>query len=144
MTRNLLIGIAAVGVISATTAVSALAGTVHGHARPTTAVQASLNFCSHQTAGQSRTAPAFQQCMATRGYQLAHAASVRATTAVRTKTEQPQSTRNAKTYISDTGMICRDVGGIGICDPPQGTVNYISRHGLNCRRTGLVSICSNL
>ena len=63
MTRNLLIGIAAVGVISATTTVSALARTAH--ARTTTAVQASLNYCSHQTGGQRKTAPAFQQCMAT-------------------------------------------------------------------------------
>jgi hypothetical protein len=34
-------------------------------------MQVSLNYCSHQTGGQSRTASAFQQCMATRGYQLA-------------------------------------------------------------------------
>jgi pimeloyl-ACP methyl ester carboxylesterase len=77
MTRNLLIGIAAVGVISATTTVSALASTAH--ARTTTAVQASLNYCSHQTGGQRKTAPAFQQCMATRGYQLA--STLRAATA---------------------------------------------------------------
>jgi hypothetical protein len=77
MTRNLLIGIAAVGVISATTTVCALASTAH--ARTTTAVQASLNYCSHQTGGQRKTAPAFQQCMATRGYQLA--STLRAATA---------------------------------------------------------------
>jgi hypothetical protein len=69
MNRKLLIGIAAFGVVSAATTASALAGTAH--ARTTKAVQASLNYCSHQTGGQGKTAPAFQQCMATRGYQLA-------------------------------------------------------------------------
>jgi hypothetical protein len=71
MNRNLLIGITAFGVVSAATTVSALAAAPHGQARTTTAVQASLNYCSHQTGGQSRTAPAFQQCMGARGYQLA-------------------------------------------------------------------------
>ena len=71
MDRNLLIGITAFGVVSATATVSALAAAPHGHARTPTAVQASLNYCSHQTGGQRKTAPAFQQCMATRGYQLA-------------------------------------------------------------------------
>ena len=69
MNRKLLIGITAFDVVSAATTVSALAATAH--ARTTTAMQVSLNYCSHQTGGQSRTASAFQQCMATRGYQLA-------------------------------------------------------------------------
>ena len=53
MYRNLLIGITAFGVVSATTTVSALAAAPNGHARTTTAVQASLNYCSHQTGGFS-------------------------------------------------------------------------------------------
>src|SRR5262249_20263831 len=79
MNRNLLIGITAFGVVSATTTVSAFAAAPHGHARATTAVHASLNYCTHQTGGQKRTAPAFQQCMAARGYQLA--STLRAATA---------------------------------------------------------------
>jgi len=71
MNKNLLIGITVFGVVSTATAVSALAAAHHGQARTTTALQASLNYCSHLTGGQKRTAPAFQQCMATRGYQLA-------------------------------------------------------------------------
>jgi hypothetical protein len=71
MNRNLLIGITAFGIVSAAGTVSALAGTAHGHPRTGTALQTSLNYCSHQTGGRSRTAPAFQQCMGARGYQLA-------------------------------------------------------------------------
>ena len=66
MNRNLLIGITAFGLVSATTTVSALA--VTPHVQTITALQASLNYCTYQTGGQNRTAPAFQQCMATRGY----------------------------------------------------------------------------
>jgi hypothetical protein len=45
-------------------------------------------------------------------------------------------------YIStDTGMSCKDVGGIGICGAPRGTVHYRNENGENCVRTGLVSIC---
>ena len=71
MTRNLLIGITAFGLVSAATTASALAAPAHAHPRTTTALHASLNYCSHETGGQSRTAPAFQQCMGARGYQLA-------------------------------------------------------------------------
>ena len=79
MNINFLIGITAFGVVSATTTVSSLAGTPHAHGRTATALQASQNYCSHQTGGQRKTAPAFQQCMAARGYQLA--SSLRAVTA---------------------------------------------------------------
>ncbi len=65
MNRNLLIAIAAFGLVSTATTVGALAA-AHGQARATTALQASVNSRSQQTGGQSRTAPAFQQCMATR------------------------------------------------------------------------------
>jgi len=82
MNRDLLIGITAFGVASAAITVSALAAAPHGHARTTTALQASLNYCSHQTGGQGKTAPAFQRCMAARGYQLASTLRA-ATTAAR-------------------------------------------------------------
>jgi hypothetical protein len=54
MNRNLLIGITAFGVVSAATTVSALAAAPHGHARTTTALRASLNYCSHQTGGAEK------------------------------------------------------------------------------------------
>ena len=54
MNRNLLIGITAFGLVSATTTVSALA--VTPHVQTTTALQASLNYCTYQTGGQNRTA----------------------------------------------------------------------------------------
>jgi hypothetical protein len=45
-------------------------------------------------------------------------------------------------YIStDTGMSCKDIGGIGICGAPRGTVYYRNENGENCQRNGLVSIC---
>ena len=46
-------------------------------------------------------------------------------------------------YISaDTGMSCKNLGGIGICGPPRGTVHYRNDKGENCTRTGLMSICN--
>src|SRR6516162_6509938 len=89
MTRNLLIAITAFGLVSASTTVSALAATAHARARTTTALQASLNSCSHQTGGQKRTAPAFQQCMGARGYQLA--STLRATAAARQRVVTQQA-----------------------------------------------------
>ena len=47
-------------------------------------------------------------------------------------------------YISaDTGMSCKNLGGIGVCGPPRGTVHYRNDEGLNCTRTGLMEVCSN-
>src|SRR6516165_10142636 len=86
MTRNLLIAITAFGLVSASTTVSALAATAHARARTVTALQTSLNYCSHQTGGQKRTAPTFQQCMGARGYQLA--STLRATARQRVVTQQ--------------------------------------------------------
>ena len=86
MNRNLLIGFTAFGLVGAATTASAFAAAAHAHPRTVTAVQVSLNYCSHQTGGQKRTALAFQQCMATRGYQLA--STVRATARQRIVTQQ--------------------------------------------------------
>jgi hypothetical protein len=83
MNRNLLS--TAFSLVSAATTASAFAA-AHAHPRTVTAVQASLNYCSHQTGGQKRTAPGFQQCMATRGYQLA--STVRAAARQRVVTQQ--------------------------------------------------------
>jgi len=48
------------------------------------------------------------------------------------------------TYIDpDTGMSCRNFGGVAVCDPPQGTVHYRNEEGLNCTRTGIVAVCSS-
>jgi hypothetical protein len=71
MNRNLLIGVTAFGFVTVASTAFAFAATVHKHPPTTTALQASLNSCSHLTGGQKRTAPAFQQCMGARGYQLA-------------------------------------------------------------------------
>ena len=90
MNRNLLISVTTFGFVTVASTAFALAATVHKHPPTTTALQASLNSCSHLTGGQKRTAPAFQQCMATRGYQLA--STVRATAAARQRVATQHAT----------------------------------------------------
>ena len=52
--------------------------------------------------------------------------------------------QSARYLDPDSGMSCQNIGGVAVCDPPQGTVKYYDPdQGLNCTRTGLVSICSN-
>jgi hypothetical protein len=54
------------------------------------------------------------------------------------------SAGKSPTYIDpDTGMSCRNFGGVAVCGPPQGTVHYRDEEGLNCTRTGIVSVCSS-
>ena len=101
MNRNLLIGFTAFGLVSAATTASAFAAAAHGHPRAVTAVQASLNYCSHQTGGQKRTAPGFQQCMATRGYQLA--STLRATAAARQRVVTQQATASWPAFHFSVG-----------------------------------------
>jgi hypothetical protein len=101
MNRNFLIGVTAFGLVSAATTVSAFAGTVHKQPRTTTALQASLNSCSHQTGGQKRTAPAFQQCMAKRGYQLA--STLRATATARQRVATQQATASWPAFQVEFG-----------------------------------------
>lgn len=49
-----------------------------------------------------------------------------------------------RSYIDpDTGMSCKNTGGVAVCDPPNGTVHYRNDEGLSCTRTGIVSVCSN-
>ncbi len=52
---------------------------------------------------------------------------------------------NRSSYIDpDTGMVCQNIGGVAVCDPPQGTVRYHDPDtGLDCQRTGIVAVCSN-
>jgi hypothetical protein len=79
---------------------------------------------------------AFKKCMRTHGW-----------VADAYKPDPPKSRADSHLapgddYISvDTGMSCKDLGGIGICGPPRGTVRYRNDKGENCTRTGLVSIC---
>jgi hypothetical protein len=109
----------------------------HGHKRSDAVGNANLDFCYRKT-GQSRyeaDTQAFKDCMKTRGDAWTSTKEV----------QDPPSRRHEDTFIDpDTGMSCQNVGGISICDPPQGTVRYQNRHGLNCTRTGIVSFCSNL
>jgi hypothetical protein len=124
MTRNLLIGITAFGFVSAATTASALAAPAHAHPRTTTAVQASLNYCSHQTGGQKRTAPAFQQCMGARGYQLA--SHVRATAAAaRQRVVTQQAAASWSPFSFEVS-----VGG-GSSEPTPSAPSYSNQDMLN-------------
>jgi hypothetical protein len=59
---------------------------------------------------------------------------------------QGTARENSRSYIDpDSGMSCRNQGGVAVCDPPHGTVRYFDPdQGLWCTRTGIVSVCSNL
>jgi hypothetical protein len=123
MNRNLLIGFTAFGLVSAATTASAFAAAAHGHPRAVTAVQASLNYCSHQTGGQKRTAPGFQQCMATRGYQLA--STLRATAAARQRVVTQQATASWPAFHFSVGS--GDVSS----DPTPSAPAYSNQDMLN-------------
>ena len=83
----------------------------------------------------TRNVAAFKKCMRAHGW-----------VADAYKPDPPKSRADSRLapgddYISaDTGMSCKDLGGIGICGPPRGTVHYRNDKGENCTRTGLVSI----
>jgi hypothetical protein len=108
MNRNLLIGVTAFGFVSVATTLSAFAGTVHKHPRATTALQASLNYCSHQTGGQNRTAPAFQRCMGARGYQLSSTVRTAAVARPRIVTQQATASWPAFHFAIGSGDVSRD------------------------------------
>jgi tetratricopeptide (TPR) repeat protein len=58
------------------------------------------------------------------------------------KPDPPKSRADSRLAPSaDTGMSCKNLGGIGICGPPRGTAHYRNDKGENRTRTGLVSIC---
>jgi hypothetical protein len=108
MNRNLLIGVTAFGFVTVATTVSAFAGTVHKHPRAITALQASLNSCSHQTGGQNRTAPAFQQCMGAHGYQLARTLHAAAAVRQRGVTQQTAASWPAFSFSVGSGDVSSD------------------------------------
>jgi hypothetical protein len=60
----------------------------------------------------------------------------------RTRARDPRLNPGDDYISTDNGMSCKDVGGIGICGPPRGTVHYRNPDGQNCTRTGLMEICS--
>jgi hypothetical protein len=108
----------------------------HGRERSQSAKLADFRSCGASGSRFSGNMTAFEQCMRARGWMVGHY----------TPDPKPRvgATKNSSTYIDPyTGMSCRDVGGIAVCDPPQGTVRYQNRHGLDCTRTGLVSVCTN-
>src|SRR6516165_9344858 len=79
---------------------------------------------------------AFKKCMRTHGW-----------VADAYKPDPPKSRADSRfapgddCICADTGMSCKNLGGIGVCGPPRGTVHYRNDKGENCTRTGLVSIC---
>jgi hypothetical protein len=107
-----------------------------GHARSDAVLQADEHRCGADANCHFGNVVAFKKCMRAHGW---------VTGAY--EPNSPSSHRDPRLnpgddYISaDTGMSCKDVGGIGICGPPHGTVHYRNENGENCTRTGLVSIC---
>jgi hypothetical protein len=106
-----------------------------GVARSDATLQADEHACGADANFHFANVAAFKQCMRARGWvQSGYIANAPAS---RNSHVQP-----GDDYIStDTGMSCKDVGGIGICGAPRGTVHYRNENGENCTRTGLVSIC---
>jgi hypothetical protein len=109
----------------------------HGYERSLTAKLADGRLCGATGSHFSGDVQAFKKCMRAHGwivdrYTPDHKVHV-------------GDHKNHSSYIDpDTGMSCRNVGGVGICEPPRGTVRYFDpEQGLNCQRTGIVSICSN-
>jgi hypothetical protein len=107
-----------------------------GVARSDSAFQADEHRCGADANDHFGNVAAFKKCMRTHGWvNDAY------------KPNPPRSRRDPRLNpgddytSSDTGMSCKDVGGIGICGPPHGTVHYRNENGENCTRTGLVSIC---
>jgi hypothetical protein len=107
-----------------------------GIARSDVALQADEHTCGADANFHFANVAAFKKCMRARGWvQSGYILN------------PPASRANAHLqpgddYIStDTGMSCKDMGGVGICGAPRGTVHYRNENGENCQRTGLVSIC---
>jgi hypothetical protein len=123
MNKNLLIGVTAFGFVTVAATVSSFAGTVHKHPRTITALQASLNSCSHQTNGQKRTATAFQQCMGAHGYQLA--STMRAAAAAQPRIVTQQATAGLPAYSFSVGS--SDVSS----DPTPSAPAYSNQDMLN-------------
>ena len=110
----------------------------HGQARSMSAKLADGRSCGASGTSFSGDVKKFEQCMRAHGWVVD-----RYVPAPKTRVA---TGKRSSTYIDpDTGMSCRNVGGVAICVPPHGTVRYFDpEQGLNCQRTGLVAICSNL
>jgi hypothetical protein len=110
----------------------------HEQARSFSAKLADGRSCGASGTSFSEDVKKFEQCMRAHGWVVDRYAPDPKTSVVAGK--------RSSTYIDpDTGMSCRNVGGIAICDPPHGTVRYFDpEQRLNCQRTGLVAVCSNL
>jgi hypothetical protein len=106
-----------------------------GVTRSDAAFQADEHRCGADGNDHFANVAAFKKCMRARGWMND------------VYKPNPPASRNSHLqpgddYISsDTGMSCKDEGGIGICGAPRGTVYYENDDGENCQRTGLVSIC---
>jgi hypothetical protein len=108
----------------------------HGHERRQSAKLADARSCGASGSHFSGNMTVFERCMGARGWVVDH------------YTPDPKppvgATTDSSTLIDpDTGLSCRNYGGIAVCDTPQGTVHYQNRYGLNCTRTGIVNVCSS-
>jgi hypothetical protein len=108
----------------------------NGHERSLSAKLADGRSCGAKGSHFSGDPGPFEQCMRAHGW------------VVDRYTPDPKarvgSGKNPSAYIDpDTGMSCRNYGGVAVCDPPQGTVHYRNEEGLDCTRTGIVAVCSN-
>ena len=107
-----------------------------GVARSEATFHADEHRCGADANDHFGNVAAFKKCMRTHGW-----------VADAYKPDPPKSRADSRLapgddYISaDTGMSCKNLGGIGVCGPPHGTVHYRNDKGENCTRTGLVSIC---
>jgi hypothetical protein len=107
-----------------------------GVARSDAAFQADEHRCGADANDHFGNVAAFKKCMRAHGW-----------VADAYEPDPPRSRRDPRLapgddYIStETGMSCKDLGGIGICGAPRGTVHYRNENGEHCTRTGLVSIC---
>ena len=107
-----------------------------GHARSDAAFKADEHRCGADANDHFGNVAAFKRCMRARGWvnDEYHPDAPRS--------RDPRLNPGDDYISTDTGMSCKDVGGIGICGPPRGTVHYRNSEGLNCSRTGLMEICS--
>jgi hypothetical protein len=108
-----------------------------GVARSEAAFNADEHRCGADQNDHFGNVAAFKKCMRSRGW--VNDAYKPNPPASRNPHLQP-----GDDYIStEDGMSCKDVGGIGICSAPRGTVHYQNDEGLNCTRNGLMSVCTN-
>ena len=107
-----------------------------GHERSDAVLQADEHSCGADANYHFGNVAAFKRCMRAHGWVNSEYRPDR------TRSRDPRLNPGDDYISTDTGMSCKDVGGIGICGPPHGTVHYRNDEGLDCTRTGLVSICS--